>query len=86
MPIPEDITKEELFDVIAEYNNYVQTAAEDGKLQDGWVPVCVNEFYDNEYQDILEERKRASVRQDNRDAHARDYPEDARARTFDGGF
>lgn len=31
-------------------------------------------------------RQEAETRQANRDAHAQDYPEDARARSFDGGF
>lgn len=30
--------------------------------------------------------KRAEIRQTNREQHQEDYPEDARARTFDGGF
>ena len=34
----------------------------------------------------IEREEDGSIRQANRDAHAESYPEDARARTFDGGF
>lgn len=47
----EKLEKEELLDLIYEYNNYVM----DFDQENGW-PVCVKEFFSIEYQMILEER------------------------------
>lgn len=47
----EKLEKEELLDLIYEYNNYVM----DFDQESGW-PVCVKEFFGAEYQMILEER------------------------------
>lgn len=46
----EDLSKEELLEFIKEYNNYVVDFYEEHDLGD--IPVCVSEFYYNEYQFI----------------------------------
>lgn len=46
-----------LVDLIVEYNNYVMKYPEDHDVRGGNYPVCLEEFYDNEYQEILENRK-----------------------------
>ena len=63
--IAKDLTKQELLDLALHYDWYVQDANEKNMYKDGWLPVCIAEFYDNEYQQILEEnlekdRKEAS--------------------------
>jgi hypothetical protein len=50
------LSKDELLDVLREYDRYIQSANEDNRYREGWFPVCINEFYDNEYQMVLEER------------------------------
>ena len=44
----EDLSKEELLDLIKAYNNYVMDFMEECDL--GMCPVSIYEFYDNEYQ------------------------------------
>lgn len=51
-----DISKEELLDLIVEYDKYIQNANDEDYYFTGWRPVCISEFYINEYQLILEER------------------------------
>lgn len=52
-----DLSKEELLDLLSEYDSYIQYANEENSFAEGWRPVCINEFYDCEYQEILEERE-----------------------------
>ena len=56
MPIPDDISRDELFELLNEYNIYIQNANDEDKFESGWRPVCINEFYDNEFQMIQEEK------------------------------
>jgi hypothetical protein len=51
------LTKDTLVDVLKEYDHYIQNANDDNRYAEGWFPVCINEFYDHEYQAILEERE-----------------------------
>lgn len=51
------LTNEELLDLLFCYDNYIQDANDEDSYRSGWRPVCVREFYDNEYQLILEERE-----------------------------
>lgn len=51
------LTKKELLDVVKEYDDYIQSANDDNLYTSGWRPVCIDEFYNNEYQLILEDRK-----------------------------
>jgi hypothetical protein len=50
MPIPDDISKEELSDLLREYDKYIQNANDEDRFSIGWRPVCINEFYDCEFQ------------------------------------
>ena len=42
------LTQPELFDLICRYDKYVINVCD---RQDGSIPVCVSEFFDNEYQE-----------------------------------
>jgi len=56
MPIPwETISREEALELLREYDIYIQEANDEDKFESGWRPVCINEFYDNEWRDILEQ-------------------------------
>lgn len=53
-----DFTKEELLDIINEYDKYIiQFMEEHGDCTDGSTPVCVAEFNDCEYEEILNDRE-----------------------------
>lgn len=52
----ENLSKERLLDLLKCYDEYIQSANDDDRYKDGWYPVCIEEFYYNEYQLILEER------------------------------
>ena len=55
MAIIEDLnnlTKKELLDLLKEYDKYIQEANEEDKYKTGWFPVCINEFYNNDYFEI----------------------------------
>ena len=43
------LTKEELLDVLITYDKYIQEANDDNRYRDGWLPVCINEFFDCDY-------------------------------------
>lgn len=43
------MSKEEMIALISEYDSYIQDANEQEKYDTGWKPVCVSEFYDNEF-------------------------------------
>lgn len=46
-----NLNKEELLDLIYAYDRYIQDNAENNEsFGTDWMPVCINEFYDNEYQ------------------------------------
>ena len=50
------LTPDELADVLARYDEYIQNANEENRYEEGWMPVCVAEFIDCEYSMIVEER------------------------------
>jgi hypothetical protein len=52
-----DLDKETLFDLLKQYDMYIQNANDDDRYSDGWYPVCISEFLNCEYQEILEERE-----------------------------
>lgn len=52
MGLYENLNKEELVDLLKAYDSYIIAAADSGRLKTGWVPVCVSEFFNCEYQDI----------------------------------
>jgi hypothetical protein len=45
------ILKEDLNLLLDEYNSYIQNANEFDYYSDGWKPVCIGEFYSNEFED-----------------------------------
>ena len=55
--IVDSLPKEEIIDVFAEYDLYLENARSDGWFAQGWVPVCVSEFYESEYPTILTARE-----------------------------
>ena len=60
MPIPDDISRDELLELLKEYDIYIQDANDEAKFAIGWRPVCINEFYDNEFQ-LIKEKKLAKL-------------------------
>ena len=46
----EDLSKEELLELLAAYDKYIQEANDEDKYSEGWYPVCINEFYDNDFE------------------------------------
>jgi len=60
MAIIEDLnnlTKKELLDLIKEYDKYIQEANDLNKYDCGFYPVCINEFYNNDYFEIIKNGK-----------------------------
>lgn len=45
----EKLTKDELLSLINIYNNYIQDANDNNLYTDDWKPVCIEEFYQNDY-------------------------------------
>lgn len=54
-PSLDHLSKEELLDLLTRYDEYIQEANDDDRYSDGWYPVCLNEFYDCEYQMLKSE-------------------------------
>jgi len=52
-----ELGNKELLVLLIEYDKYIQEANEEDKYKTGWKPVCIQEFYDNDLVEILEERK-----------------------------
>lgn len=52
----EHLNQGELLDVLRAYDRYIQNANDENRYADGWFPVCIAEFYDNEYQALLAEQ------------------------------
>lgn len=47
-----DLNQEDLLDLLTAYDNYIATAADAGLFSRGWTPVCMGEFFENEYQSV----------------------------------
>ncbi len=45
----QDLSHDELLDLIREYNKYIQNANDENRYEDKWYPVCIDEFLYNEY-------------------------------------
>lgn len=43
------LSKEELYDLLIEYDIYIQDANDDDLYYEGWKPVCIEEFFVNDY-------------------------------------
>lgn len=52
MGLYESLNKEELVDLLKAYDSYIIAAADSGRFKTGWVPVCISEFFNCEYQDV----------------------------------
>lgn len=52
MPDFNELPREDLLDLLVEYDRYIQDANDEDKFHDGWRPVCIEEFYQNEFQMI----------------------------------
>lgn len=50
-----NIPEEDLQDVMIEYDKYIQEANEQDKYASGWKPVSIQEFYENDYLELLRE-------------------------------
>lgn len=44
-----DLSKEELYGLIMCYDKYIQEANEGNSYAEGWLPVSIEEFYQNDY-------------------------------------
>ncbi len=44
-----DLKKDELISLIDEYDDYIQNANDDGRMLNGWCPVCIHEYLNNEF-------------------------------------
>ena len=51
------LSKGALLCLLYAYNKYIQEANDDDRYREGWYPVCISEFYDNEYQLIHQEHE-----------------------------
>ena len=51
--ITDDLGRDELIALIDAYDEYIQDANEERKYETGWMPVCVDEFYDCEFQELM---------------------------------
>jgi len=47
----DELSKDELLGLLYAYDKYIQEANKEDRYREGWYPVCIAEFYDNEYQD-----------------------------------
>ncbi len=52
MPVRNDIDKPELMRLIKAYDGYIQRANDEDLYRSGWRPVCLDEFYDCEFQEL----------------------------------
>lgn len=48
----ESLSKKELLELIKQYNAYIQDANDEDLYEDGWYPVSIEEFYQNEFQEL----------------------------------
>lgn len=45
------LNKEELMELLVCYDKYIQVANEDNAYADGWFPVCISEFFMNDFEE-----------------------------------
>lgn len=53
----DNFPQETLVDLLKAYDSYISTAADAGLLTTGWTPVCVQEFYECEYENVWDPEK-----------------------------
>jgi|AGTN01.1.fsa_nt_gi hypothetical protein len=51
-----ELTREELLGLLTAYDRYIQEANDENRYADGWYPVCISEFYENEFQLLDDEQ------------------------------
>ena len=56
-PTLENLDKKTLCQLLRQYDAYIQDANEQNLYKEGWLPVCIDEFYDCEFQEIMENNK-----------------------------
>lgn len=44
------LNKKEIIELIEAYNEYIQDANDGELYSDGWKPVCIEEFYNNDFE------------------------------------
>lgn len=47
----EKLSKEEMIELLVSYDRYIQDANDDDTYSEGWYPVCIAEYLDNEFQE-----------------------------------
>ncbi len=47
----DNLNKAGLLDLLREYDSYIQNANDEDLYKSGWRPVCIEEYYDCEYQE-----------------------------------
>lgn len=52
MPVSYTIPRDELMRLMSAYDRYIQRANDEDLYQSGWRPVCLDEFYDCEFQEL----------------------------------
>jgi len=50
-----ELEKDELLELLNAYDRYIQDANDDDRYREGWYPVCIDEFYDHEFQALMGE-------------------------------
>lgn len=50
----EELDRKTLIQLLKSYNNYIQEANEENRYGNDWFPVCIMEYYHNEFQESLE--------------------------------
>ena len=58
------LSRADLVDLLEAYDHYIQDANDEQRYREGWYPVCINEFYDNEYR-LLQELMEAPEPEEN---------------------
>lgn len=48
-----NLPPQELIRLLEAYDEYIQQANDDDSYSEGWRPVCIAEFYENEFQELL---------------------------------
>jgi len=46
------LNKNELLELLRVYDKYIQNANDDNRYKDGWYPVCISEFYKNDFNEL----------------------------------
>ena len=51
----EDLDNHVIIELLQCYDNYIQNANDNQRYSEGWYPVCVEEYLNNEYVEYLEQ-------------------------------